>query len=100
MTTRFDGSFACLDCGKGYTTGTLAAGAARIKPQPGDPAICFECGHLMVFVDDTGQLRAPTDAEIIDFAGDEAILEAQKLLAFFRAARNFGKELEGKQCGR
>jgi hypothetical protein len=61
----------CLNCDKllDATTGV----DHRQAPRPGNYTICISCGHLMAFADDLS-LRNLTDAEMIDIAGDPAVL--------------------------
>jgi hypothetical protein len=68
----------CLSCGdmndmaKGTKPGT--------RPKPGDWSICYNCGHIMTFAADL-TLRNPTDAEMIEIAGDKRLLLAQQAIA-------------------
>jgi len=46
------------------------------KPHPGALSVCWKCGHVMVFAEDL-TLRDPTDAELINIAGDKHMLKVQ-----------------------
>jgi len=71
----------CLNCG--YELDAVShVENETARPKPGDATVCL-CGHLMVFDDDM-RLRAPTDAEIKDLAGDPEYLLTQKFTAFWR----------------
>ena len=75
-------SFACLDCGAVNPAQTGVTGKAR--PSPGDISICWTCGHLMAFADADGRVRALTDAEIVEIAGDPRIVRINTLRAQVR----------------
>lgn len=63
----------CPSCGKRLDAATaLERGGVR----PGDVSICIYCGHLSILGEDN-RLRPPTDAEMIEIAGDPRILRAQ-----------------------
>jgi|tagenome__1003787_1003787.scaffolds.fasta_scaffold18642917_1 hypothetical protein len=68
----------CTNCGE------LSNAAASVNtdewPSPGHFAICFECGHLMVYGDEL-TLREPTDAEVLKAAGDPTLIAAQRAIA-------------------
>jgi hypothetical protein len=66
---------ACLNCGLEVSGATGWEGRG---PHPGDASVCLRCGHFMVFADDM-TLRAPTDAEILEWAGDPALLLGQNI---------------------
>lgn len=71
----------CLDCGKKLDAATSSTDDS--SPSAGDVTICFYCGHVMVFAADL-TLRAPTDTEMYEIAGDKQLLQAQRLLARFK----------------
>jgi hypothetical protein len=56
------------------------------EPLSGDLTICFYCGHLMAFADDL-TLRALTDTEIIEAAGDPDLIRFQKVRAKVRVKK-------------
>jgi hypothetical protein len=66
----------CLGCGKTLDTATEAGPANRL-PDSGDATIWLHCGHVMAFAADLS-LRALTDAEVIELAGDKNYLAAQR----------------------
>ena len=68
----------CLSCSKVLSGTAMVNGDAR--PDSGDITVCIYCGHIMVFADGL-TLRNPTDAEMIEIAGDERILGIQRLRA-------------------
>jgi hypothetical protein len=75
---------ACLGCGKVIDAAT-GIGHKR-RPKPGDITICLSCGHLQAY--DWGmRLRALTDKEMFDVAGDEQILAIQEVAGMFRSKR-------------
>jgi hypothetical protein len=66
-------SSACLECGKPLD-GATGLGH-RHKPRPGDISVCLYCGHLQAF-DGQLRLRPLTDKEMVEIAGDPAIIAA------------------------
>lgn len=71
---------ACLNCGRKLDACTSMEG---YKPDPGDPTICIDCGHLMVFNDDL-TMREINDEEAYLFAADPKILQLQRALKELR----------------
>jgi DNA-directed RNA polymerase subunit RPC12/RpoP len=71
----------CLNCGKLMTGATGAGGRT---PKADDVAMCLYCGHVMIYGDDLA-LREPTDAEMIDIAGDPELVAFSKARAKARA---------------
>lgn len=71
----------CLNCGKRLKLASSITTDAR--PDPGDATVCLDCGHVMVFADDLS-VREPTDAEVIELAGDADLLATQEMLAALR----------------
>ncbi len=65
----------CLNCGQLIDAATGID--HRNKPKPGAITVCWYCGHLMAF-DKKLRLRELTGQEMIDIAGNEAILLIQK----------------------
>ena len=78
MSTRLAPS-ACLACGTTMDAATHTSDP-DVRPSPNDITICLYCGHLMAFGDDL-QLRALTDDEMHQCAGDPVILKLQKARA-------------------
>lgn len=79
-TTRTPSS-ACLDCGALITAGTdVNTHEAYRPPQAGDIAICLGCAHIMLYADDL-TVRALTDAEMIEIAGDPDVVRAVNSIA-------------------
>jgi hypothetical protein len=70
----------CPNCGQKLTACGMFDDSHA--PVPGNIALCF-CGHVLVFGDDL-VLREPNDQEIIDLAGDPALLQAQRMLSDYR----------------
>ena len=68
---------ACLSCGEMMDGATAVGEEGEIVPKPGDFTVCMYCGHLMVF-DDQLAFRNPSDAEIIELAGDERVVAIGK----------------------
>lgn len=70
----------CINCGRKLPLASQLIGDGDVvsAPEPGNITICFKCGHIMVFADDLS-MRAPTDEEMRDIAGDPRIVEFQKL---------------------
>jgi hypothetical protein len=66
----------CLSCGRELDAATSLHGAT---PNSGDITVCMKCGHVMAFADDL-TVRALTDAEMYDIAGDKEVLTVQRLL--------------------
>jgi DNA-directed RNA polymerase subunit RPC12/RpoP len=71
---------ACLNCGKSIDAATRTLDMDDDRPSPGDVAICFYCGHLMVFADDMS-VREPNEAEVVEMAGDPDIVEGMRMRA-------------------
>jgi hypothetical protein len=70
---------ACSACG--YRIDAASAPAYRnTSPSSGDVSICLQCGHIMAFAEDL-RLRDLTDAEMIEVAGDKALIEMQRARA-------------------
>jgi hypothetical protein len=67
----------CVDCGKIIDTATGAG-----QPNPGDVAICIQCGHIAIFANDLS-LHEPNDSEIHKIAGNKKVLRTQKILEKF-----------------
>lgn len=44
-----------------------------VSPSPGDILVCLHCGHIMAYADDLTP-RELTDEEMLDVAGDPAIV--------------------------
>jgi hypothetical protein len=55
-------------------------------PTPGCATVCLYCSHLMIFADDM-TLREPTHAEIVELAGEPALIEAMKYVQHLRMLR-------------
>lgn len=85
---------ACLDCGEMLDTATELDGEA--SPSPGDVTICLHCHHLMAYADDL-TLRALTDDEMRDIAGDPRVLTAMKVLGAFKEFEKGVKSDQGKK---
>jgi DNA-directed RNA polymerase subunit RPC12/RpoP len=71
---------ACLNCGKTIDAATRTLDKDDDRPSPGDVAICFYCGHLMVYADDMS-VREPTDEEVVEMAADPDIVEGMRMRA-------------------
>jgi hypothetical protein len=67
---------ACLACGKILDAASCIDDTGH-APGPGDITICFSCGHVMAFADDTS-LRELTSDEMYTVAGNPVILAIQK----------------------
>src|SRR5262245_33137345 len=67
----------CLECGYELDCAAAPGTEPRRAPQAGDLSICVACGHLTVF-DAELKLREPTQAEILEVAGDETLLKYMK----------------------
>ena len=80
MSVRVDQGL-CFNCGKKLTAISVPEGDVPL-PGDGDLAICLYCSHIHVF--DDGKLRNPTDAEIIDIAGDPDMLKVMKFNQRYR----------------
>ncbi len=69
---------ACMDCG--YVADRCSGPAA---PEPGDITICIECRGINVFASDL-TLRKPTDAELVNMAGDPRLIALTNAIASVR----------------
>ena len=86
---------ACPNCGAPLNASTCIEDMEinkQTRPKPGDLTVCLYCSHLMAFDDKLG-LRALTDDEIVDAAGDGDILAVMEFSAAFRKHK---AEKEGK----
>lgn len=72
----------CLNCGKELDAASHYK-SKRARPRPGNATVCLYCGHLMV-LDKDMRLRAPTDAEVLELAGDIEYLRTQRFIALWR----------------
>jgi hypothetical protein len=70
----------CLDCGSAIDAGTPADPNDPSIPSPGDIAICLHCAHVMLYADDL-TVRALTDAEVVEVAGDPDMVRAVNAIA-------------------
>lgn len=84
-------SCACINCGH-LLTATSTPGPEEPTPGPGDLTVCLYCSHLMVFTDKM-TVRRLTDAEMIEAAGDPALLE---VMQFTQAFRDWKKDEQAK----
>lgn len=74
---------ACLDCGRKVDSGTDVTESDNPRPpRPGDIAICLHCAHVMIYAGDL-TVRAPTDAEVIEIAGDPDMVRAVNAIVAF-----------------
>lgn len=71
----------CPNCGESLDAASNISN--ENTPDPGDLSICL-CGHLLVFADDL-TLRDLNDAEMVRWAGDPALIKAQRFVAAYRA---------------
>lgn len=74
----------CLSCGAVLDAATGIGNKA--KPRAGAITLCVKCGHLMAYAWDLS-LRALTDKEIVDIAGDERVLAIQRARAAYIAVK-------------
>jgi hypothetical protein len=74
----------CLHCGT--TLNAVTSIEPDKRPEPGDITVCLRCGHIMAFATDL-TLRALTDEEMYKIAGDERMLQVQRMLAEINAER-------------
>lgn len=70
----------CCGCGKEMDAATPLGGGRG--PQEGDMAICLDCGHLQ-FYGANLVMRNPTDAEVIEVAGDPELIMAMKMISTY-----------------
>jgi hypothetical protein len=80
---------ACLQC-KAVNDGATSVGEKDETPEPGNIAICSECGHIMAY-DDNMQMRELTDKEMLDVAGDPRIITIQQIRTLFPLRKLFQK---------
>jgi hypothetical protein len=71
----------CLNCGELIDAATPVDGGRA--PQTGDISICLDCHHLMVYDADM-KVRALTNEEMVEIAGDSALIRAMKALGKFK----------------
>jgi hypothetical protein len=70
----------CLNCGRTLDAATSVDGEET--PEPDCITICLRCGHIMAFTADLS-LRALTEEEIYEIAGEPMVLKAQRLRAMY-----------------
>lgn len=75
----------CLNCGKKIDAAAPTPDFPDSAPSPGDIALCLDCAHLHVFAEDL-TLRAPTDDEMAEIAGDPDMIRAVKAIGAFNKA--------------
>lgn len=76
----------CLACGKVLDALGTQDGKAML-PEPGNLAVCFYCGAVMIIADDL-TVRGMTDDEMDDVIADrEAMNEIAKLVVNMRLIR-------------
>jgi hypothetical protein len=68
----------CLDCGKAMDA--ASAMTHDNPPKKGDVSICLYCGHIMIFRGNL-TLRALTDEEMLEIAGNPQLIQMQKARA-------------------
>jgi hypothetical protein len=74
---------ACLNCGHKIDAAAPTPDFPDAStPRPGDVAICLDCVHIHIYADDL-TLRNPTEAELVDIAGDPDIVRAVERLGMF-----------------
>jgi len=72
---------ACKACG--HRLSAISHTDKHKVPKPGCYTVCLYCGHLMVLDQDL-RARNPTSTEMLEIAGDKALLEAQEISGAFR----------------
>jgi hypothetical protein len=73
----------CLDCQMLITAGSdVTENDNPRPPRPGDLAICLHCAHVMAYADDL-TVRALTDAEAVEVAGDPDMVRAVNMIAAY-----------------
>ena len=73
----------CLDCGHAIDASMPTPDHPNNStPGPGDLAICLHCAHVMIYADDL-TVRAPTDVEVVEIAGDPDMVRAVNAIAQF-----------------
>jgi hypothetical protein len=72
----------CINCGKPIDSASATPDFPDVPPSPGDVAICLDCVHVHIYADDL-TLRNPTEAELVDIAGDPEIVRAVNQLGMF-----------------
>jgi hypothetical protein len=82
---KLDVSSPCTNCGRVLDAASLVS-ADTIAPAPGDITVCTYCQHLMAYASDM-TLRDLTDAEIVELAGNEDMLEVQAFCTLFNEYR-------------
>lgn len=80
MTTRHQLQ-PCLNCGKELDSADGLDHDATASP--GDVTVCFGCHHVMIYGDGL-ILRAPTDEEIVEMAGDPSLINVMKALGVYK----------------
>lgn len=73
----------CLNCGRKISAAAPTPDFPDDSaPSPGDIAICLDCAHVHVYADDL-TLRAPTDDEMTEIAGNRDMIRAIEAIGRF-----------------
>lgn len=72
--TSLDKTLHCLGCGRQHHlhAQVMKHGDQPAAPSPGDCAVCFQCGYIMIYTDDI-EFRKPTDEELAVIVADPRI---------------------------
>jgi hypothetical protein len=76
----------CPTCGAVVDDTTHPDTGLDLDPSEGDVSICFYCGAFGVFTGEGKATRMPTEAELLRFTSDPALVKWQRLLAAFKVA--------------
>lgn len=87
MTDTFRESVECPFCGRPNDAVTRVAGEGR--PEPGSVILCAYCVQPG-FLTDAGQIRRPTDDELVSLAADEGYVRAVRALVSMGGFGAFG----------
>lgn len=74
MSIPYDKTLRCLGCGKQHHlhAQVMRSGDTPAMPTPGDCAVCFSCGYIMIYTPDI-EFREPTPEEMAQIAADPRI---------------------------
>lgn len=74
----------CLNCGKRIDAASVfGVGEDAVRPPgEGDITICLHCRHVMAYTADL-TLRALTDEEVVDIAGDPRLVSSIELMGAY-----------------
>ena len=78
----------CTNCGA-INDAATSVDLDGVNPSPGDFALCIDCGHIMAY-DEQMQLRNLTDADVIEIAGNQKLVQTSNILGEIKRDKKRG----------